>query len=188
MFFCFLSEWNSGYTASAEAFQTSQQRACSFSGKVSIHPNWTAVQLVHWMELESCTSCTSFWGLGTDLESQAHTQTLNSQLLLFLLRSFLWVGSQNQKSQFSAGLAGSWDTLALSAAGATLRHSLIRSSFTCSLLRSSLSHLSLNLGQVAAARSPSWLSSTGSKRILMACKIQYNINKNIFIFLYNLLF
>ena len=139
MFFCFLSEWNSGYTASAEAFQTSQQRACSFSGKVSIHPNWTAVQLVHWMELESCISCTSFWGLGTDLESQAHTQTLNSQLLLFLLRSFLWVGSQNQKSQFSAGLAGSWDTLALSAAGATLRHSLIRSSFTCSLLRSSLS-------------------------------------------------
>ena len=103
MFFCFLSEWNSGYTASAEAFQTSQQRACSFSGKVSIHPNWTAVQLVHWMELESCTSCTSFWGLGTDLESQAHTQTLNSQLLLFLLRSFLWVGSQNQKSPFQLG-------------------------------------------------------------------------------------
>lgn len=180
--YVFLLEWNSGYIASAGAYQTSYQTVCSFSGKAPIHLNWTAVPLVHWMGSECCASCTSFWGLGTDSESQAHSLTLNSQFLLFLLRSFLWAGSQNQKKSISAGLAASWDTLALWGAGAALRHSVVRSSFTCSLLHSSLGHRSLNLEQVAAARSPSWLCSTPSKRILMACKMQYDMTKNIFIY------
>ena len=109
---------DSGYIASAEASQTAYQTVCSFSGKAPIHLNWTAVPLVHWTEMECCISWTSFWGLGIDSESQAHTLTLNSQLLLVLLRSFLWAGSQNQKywpKTISCAINTVWDLILVEA-------------------------------------------------------------------------
>lgn len=88
-------------------------------------------------------------------ESQRHTSLASNGLLLLFLPnscSWAWALFQMRKKSISSWLGDCEDTEAGSSAGAVVQHSAVRNSLTNSVLHSSLNHLSLNWGQLAAAR------------------------------------